>query len=113
MSTVQVGALPVQAPLQPEKTDPSAACAVSVTEVPGAKSAEHAAPQEIPAGLEVTVPAPSPVRVTVSGKSDPVPKSTTLPEKSIPLPKQPVETQLPRSSHVTRNLPGASGTTNG
>ncbi len=111
--TVQAGAVPVQAPLQPEKTDPDAACAVSVTDVPAAKSAEHAWPQSIPAGLEVTVPAPSPVWATASGKPDPLPKSTTLPTRSIPEPAQPVETQLPRSSQVTRNFPCASGTTNG
>jgi hypothetical protein len=111
--TVQAGAVPVQAPLQPEKTDPDADCAVSVTDVPAAKSAEHAWPQSIPAGLEVTVPAPSPMWVTASGKPDPVPKSTTFPSRSIPEPAHPVETQVPMSSQVTRNFPCTSGTTNG
>ena len=66
--TVQVGTVPVQAPLQPEKVEPAAACAVSVTDVPDAKSAEHATPQAIPSGLEVIEPVPSPVRETKSGK---------------------------------------------
>jgi uncharacterized protein YlzI (FlbEa/FlbD family) len=69
MATTQVAAVPVQAPLQPEKTEPDAARAVSVTVDPAGKSAAHAAPQSIPAGLEVTVPTPLPPRETVSVKA--------------------------------------------
>ena len=53
-------------PLQPEKTEPAAAVAVSVTELPRPKAAEHVAPQLMPAGLEVTVPVPFPAFATVS-----------------------------------------------
>src|SRR5687767_12060661 len=54
------------APLQPVKTEPAVAAAVNVTVEPMAKFAAHVAPQLIPAGLEVTVPAPAPALVTVS-----------------------------------------------
>jgi hypothetical protein len=47
-------------PLQPAKVAPVAALAVSVTGVPSTKSAEHDPPQVIPAGEEVTAPAPAP-----------------------------------------------------
>jgi hypothetical protein len=53
-------------PLQPEKVEPVAALAVSVTELPFANPAEQVAPQLIPAGLDVTVPVPFPAFVTVS-----------------------------------------------
>jgi len=39
-----------------------------VTAVPLANAAEHAAPQEMPAGALVTVPVPAPVLLTVSVK---------------------------------------------
>jgi len=56
------------APLQPVKVDPPAAAAVRVTTVPPLYEAEQVAPQLIPAGLEVTVPLPVPVLLTVTGK---------------------------------------------
>jgi len=60
-------AAPVQPqPLQPVKVEPAPGAAVSVTTVPGVKEAEHVAPQEIPAGLLVTVPLPAPALETVS-----------------------------------------------
>jgi hypothetical protein len=52
--------VPEQAPLQPVNDDPDAAEAVRVTEAPEAKAAEQVVPQLIPAGDEVTVPAPVP-----------------------------------------------------
>ena len=55
---------PEQAPDQPPKTLPAAAAAVSVTLVPGAKPAAQVPPQLMPAGPEVTVPEPVPVRDT-------------------------------------------------
>src|SRR2546425_7020 len=59
--------VPVQPPpLQPVKVEPAAGAAVRVTTVPGVKEVEHVAPQEIPAGLLVTVPLPAPALETVS-----------------------------------------------
>src|SRR5438445_11169789 len=67
--------VPVQLPLQPVKVEPAAGAAVKVTAVPLVNEAEQVAPQEIPAGLLVTVPLPAPALVTVSVKPD----YTTLP----------------------------------
>jgi hypothetical protein len=53
-------------PLQPVKVEPAAGVAVKVTAVPPANAEEHVAPQEIPAGLLVTVPVPAPDLLTVS-----------------------------------------------
>ena len=64
--TVQVP-VPVQAPLQPVKVEPTAGAAVNVTAVPLANEAEHVVPQLTPAGALVTVPMPTPALVTVSG----------------------------------------------
>jgi len=58
--------LPLQAPLQPMRAEPTAGVAVRVTAVPLANEAEHVAPQEIPAGALVTVPVPAPLGLTVS-----------------------------------------------
>src|SRR5207247_665997 len=66
--TVQVPVPEQPPPLQPLKIEPAAGAAVRVTGVPVANAAEHVAPQEIPAGLLVTVPVPAPVLLTVSGK---------------------------------------------
>jgi hypothetical protein len=60
------GPVPVQAPLHPVNAEPALGVAVSVTTVPLTKSALHVAPQSIPAGLLVTVPAPVPARLTAS-----------------------------------------------
>src|SRR2546425_322156 len=59
------------APVQPGKVEPVAGKALSVTVVPLANEAVapgQAAPQLIPVGLEVTVPLPVPVLVTVRSK---------------------------------------------
>ncbi|UWZ83054.1 hypothetical protein MOP44_21095 [Occallatibacter riparius] len=64
-ATVHVS-LPVQAPDHPAKVEPAAAVAVSVTDVPVGKLAEHVDPQLIPEGLLVTVPVPAPANATVS-----------------------------------------------
>ena len=63
-----VGAVPAQSPDQPVKVEPESAAAVSVTELPGAKACEQVEPQEIPAGLLVTVPLP-PVDTVRSGSA--------------------------------------------
>ena len=57
--------VPVQAPDQPLKTEPASARTLRLTVVPEAKLPLQVAPQEIPAGDEVTVPAPVPDLETV------------------------------------------------
>ena len=57
--TVQVN-VPLQAPPQLTKTDPGFAVAISVTLVPKVNPALQVAPQVMPAGALVTVPAPVP-----------------------------------------------------
>jgi hypothetical protein len=65
-TTTQVP-VPLQPPpVQAVKSEAASAVAVSVTEVPGVTDKVHAVPQLIPAGVEATVPAPPPLRVTVS-----------------------------------------------
>jgi hypothetical protein len=63
--TLQV-LVPVQAPDQPANVEVALGAAVSVTMVPLGKLALHVAPQSIPAGLLVIVPAPVPAVWTVS-----------------------------------------------
>jgi len=53
-------------PLQPMNLDPAAATAVSVTDVPLMYGSEQSAPQLIPDGLAVTVPAPRSAFATAS-----------------------------------------------
>jgi hypothetical protein len=64
-------------PLQPAKVEPAAAAAVSVTDVPFANEAEQVAPQEMPAGVLVTVPFPAPALVTVNVEPVDVPVPVT------------------------------------
>ena len=66
MVTVQVEAVPLQAPPHPVKPEPPEAVAVSVTVLPAGYSCEQSDPQAMPAGLLVTVPDPLPALVTVS-----------------------------------------------
>jgi hypothetical protein len=56
-------------PLQPVKVEPAAGTAVRVTVVPLAQAAIQVEPQEMPAGLLVTVPTPGPVLLTVRVKA--------------------------------------------
>lgn len=65
--TVQVDE-PEQAPPQPENSEPEAAEAESVTDVPESNSAEQEEPQSMPAGEEVTVPEPVPALAVVRAK---------------------------------------------
>jgi hypothetical protein len=64
--TVHVRLVPVQAPPQRVKEDEASGVAVSVTVVPTLKDALQAAPQSMPAGVELTVPPPFPVVATAS-----------------------------------------------
>src|SRR5438094_5200698 len=67
-ATVQAPGPEQPPPLQPLKVEPAAGAAVSVTAVPLAKLAAQVAPQVMPAGLLVTLPAPAPALETVSVK---------------------------------------------
>jgi hypothetical protein len=61
--------VPLQAPLQPAKTDPDAAVAVRPTNAPLANIALQVVGQLMPAGLLVTLPLPVPASETVKGKT--------------------------------------------
>jgi hypothetical protein len=58
--------VPEHAPDHPEKLEPAAGVAVSVTLVPLVNPAAHVEGHEIPAGVEDTVPLPSTVTVSAS-----------------------------------------------
>src|SRR5690349_12978248 len=60
--------VPLHAPLQPAKVEPSAGDGVSVTLVPVRYDSLQSTPQVMPAGALVTVPAPIPALLTVSAK---------------------------------------------
>lgn len=66
MVTVQVPVPAHAPPLHPVNTELLCGAAVSVTDVPLMKLAEHVAPQLIPDGELVTVPEPRPDFVTVN-----------------------------------------------
>src|SRR5205085_5193899 len=66
MVTVQVAPETESHPLQPVKSDFAAGVAVRVTTVSLTKVAEHAEPQVMPAGLDVTLPVPRPCGTTDS-----------------------------------------------
>ena len=55
-------------PLQPLNKDPGAGVADSATSVSCGNAAAHVAPQSMPSGVLVTVPAPAPVGETASTK---------------------------------------------
>jgi len=63
--TVHVAPDAASQPLQPVNCEFGAAAAVSVTDVPSVYGSEQSAPQSIPEGVEVTVPAPPPVVLTL------------------------------------------------
>src|SRR4051794_19452309 len=64
MVTLQVVAIPEHAPDQPLKNVLACGVAVSVTTLPLLYEPLHVAGHEIPAGMEVTVPTPSPLVTT-------------------------------------------------
>lgn len=57
--------VPLHAPDQPVKVELPVGVAVRVTTVPWVKVSEQSVPQEMPAGLEVIVPVPVPVLLTL------------------------------------------------
>jgi hypothetical protein len=65
-----VGEVPVQPPIHPVNTEPTAGSAVSVTTVSGGKSSAHVVPQSMPPTDDVTVPPPLPASVTVRSTFD-------------------------------------------
>jgi hypothetical protein len=65
LSVTEQAPVPVQAPDQPAKVEEVSGAAVSVTMVPALYVAEQVDPQDIPAGEDVTVPAPVPDLATV------------------------------------------------
>ena len=65
-STIMHAPVPEQAPVHPVSVELAMGFAVSVTAVPVAKLALHAAPQLSPDGLLVIVPSPDPAFSTVS-----------------------------------------------
>jgi hypothetical protein len=65
MVTVQLVPLEVSQPVQAVRAEVLSGAAVRVTVAPPSKLALQVAPQAMPAGVEVTVPAPVPVAVTV------------------------------------------------
>ena len=69
--------VPEQLPDQPVKTEPAAAVAVSVTEVPNANACAQLVPHAIPAGMLVTVPAPEPLLATVTVRGSSKPTTST------------------------------------
>src|SRR2546427_6329498 len=92
--TVQAPGPEQPPPLQPLKVEPAAGAAVSVTAVPLAKLAAQVAPQVMPAGLLVTVPAPVPALETVSVKVCRVKVAVTVVAAEsvtvqVPVPEQP------------------------
>src|SRR5256712_5305398 len=110
--TVQAPGPEQPPPLQPLKVEPAAGAAVSVTAVPLAKLAAQVAPQVMPAGLLVTVPAPVPALETVSVKvgvkvavtvvaAGAVTAQAPVPEHPPPLPPLKAEPASGRALSVT------------
>lgn len=72
LPVVTHGLVPVQPPpLQPAKTDPAAGVGVRVTTLPAVKLSKQSEPQLIPVGLLTTMPAPVPLRATVTSNVPP------------------------------------------
>src|SRR5437867_3264110 len=69
-TTVHCGPRTVSHPLQPARVDCESGAAVRTTDVPLANLAEQLAPQLIPDGVLVTVPAPLPARTTATENPD-------------------------------------------
>lgn len=93
---------PLQSPDQPVNTEPEAAVAVSVTDVPAAREAVHDVPHEMPPTLDDTEPDPVPARATLSrcsgtnvavtSRADDI-DSTQVDDSPVHAPDQPVNTE--------------------
>jgi len=68
IETVQAP-VPEHAPVQPVKIESEVGVAASETEVPALKFSTQVLPQDMPAGVDVTVPLPFPVFPTVSANT--------------------------------------------
>src|SRR5262245_66168496 len=64
MVSVTAFDVPEASPSQREKEEPGSGVAVSVTDAPPPNVAVQALPQLIPAGFDVIVPEPKPIRMT-------------------------------------------------
>src|SRR5215210_9304156 len=95
--TLQVVAVPEQAPDQPVKLEPAEAAAVSVTEVPSSYVSAQMAPQLIAPMSELTVPVPEPVfvtvRVYVATKPALTLRAWLMVTLQVPVPEQPAPDQ--------------------
>jgi hypothetical protein len=80
--TAQV-AVPPHAPLQPAKTEPDAAFAVSFVRVPGATASVQSLPHAIPARELFTVPEPVPFFVTDSVRAVPAVAEPLTPREMV------------------------------
>lgn len=58
--------MPLQAPLQPARTDSLTALAINLIAFPERNSAWQIEPQRMPAGMLFTVPVPEPASFTVN-----------------------------------------------
>ena len=79
------GPVPAQSPLHPAKADPGSGAAVRVAVLPWGNCPLHVGPQSIPEGLDVTVPVPVLLTVTVK-------LATTLANAARALIRPPVDT---------------------
>ena len=92
--TVQVPVPEQPPPVQPVKVELASGVAVRMTAVPLGNAAEHVAPQVMPAGLLVTVPAPAPDLLNVNMKVGIANVAVTVVPAfrvtvQVPLPEQP------------------------
>jgi hypothetical protein len=107
IDTTQVPVPEQPAPLQAVKVEPALGVAVRVTEVPWPKFAEQVAPQVMPAGDDVTVPAPVPALVTASVYSMRVKVAVTVVAAVTVTAQVPVPVQPPPDQPV--NVEPATG----
>jgi len=94
--------VPEQSPDQPEKAEPVAGVAVSVTVEPVPKEREHVEPQLMAAGLEVTVPEPVPDFVTLTVNPQTSIAAFCVPHCGVPKPSglSTVSMLVPQTRHA-------------